>query len=140
MSFDQVGTQLAERPTPIRLADLARRLFRQLRDAVHLTGAYACGRAARLQVGHRCRPSGRKSMQIGVDRVDMHALRLSNLQRVEPQAVQQQAFRAALLVAISQAIQLPLQLLDFACLRAANVQWASHGLASWSETGHSNND
>jgi hypothetical protein len=88
MRFDQVGTQFAQRPAPIRLPDLAWRLLRQLRDAVHLAGGNARGRASRLHLGHRRDAGRRKGMQIGINRVNMHALRLSNQQRVEPHAVQ----------------------------------------------------
>ena len=122
------------------MPDLAWRLLRQLRDTAHLAGGDTGGRASGLQLGHGGDPGTRKGMQIGIDRVDMHALGLRDPQRVKPHAVQQQGLRATLLVGISPAGQPLLQLLDFGGLRTADIQWTSHGLASWSEAGHSNND
>jgi hypothetical protein len=89
MRFDQISTQLAQRPAPVGLPDFAGRLLRQLHDAGHLAGGDARGRATRLQVSYRSHPRQGKGMQIGIDRVDMHALRFSNLQRAEPHAIQQ---------------------------------------------------
>lgn len=87
MRFDQVGAQLPQRPAPIRLTNLARRLIRQLHDAGFLAGRDPWRRTSRLQLLNGPDPGRRKRLQIRVDCVDMHPLRRRNLQRAQAHAV-----------------------------------------------------
>jgi hypothetical protein len=140
MRFDQVGTQFPQRPTPIRLPDLARRLLRQPRDVGFLAGRQAGGRAGRLQLPHSLDPGGRKRAQVRVNRIHVHALRGRDLQRAHLHAVEQQHLRPALLVGIRQLNHQLAQSANFARARATRCQWTGHGVASWSEASHSNNN
>jgi hypothetical protein len=130
MRFDQVGTQLPQRPAPIRLSDLAWRLIRQLHDTGFLAGRDPRRRASRLQLRNGPDPGRRKRLQIRIDRIDMHTLRGCDLQGAQPHAVEQQGLRPALLVAIHQAGHQLAQPANFARARATDVQWTGHGLAS----------
>jgi hypothetical protein len=130
MSFDQVGTQLPQRPAPIRLPDLARRLIRQLHDAGFLAGRDPRRPASRLQLLNGPDPGRRKRLQIRVDRVDMHPLRRRNFQRAQAHAVQQQGLRPALLVAIGPTRHQLTQPPHLARGRTTDVQWTRHGVAS----------
>lgn len=130
MRFDQVGTQLPQRPAPIRLPDLARRLIRQLHDAGFLAGRDPRRPASGLQLLNGSDPGRRKRLQICIDRIDMHALRDCNLRWAQPHAVEQQGLRPALLVAIRQAGHQLAQPAHFARGGATDFQWTSHGVAS----------
>jgi hypothetical protein len=130
MRFDQVGTQFPQRPAPIRLPDLARRLIRQLHDAGFLAGGEPGRCASGLQLRDGRDPGRRKRLQIRVDRVDMHTLRRRNFQRAQAHAVEQQCFRSALLMAVRQASHQLAQTPHFARGRATDVQWTCHGVAS----------
>jgi len=130
MCFDQVGTQLPQRPAPIRLPDLARRLIRQLDDAGYLAGCDPRRRASRLQLRDRPEPGRRKRLQIRVDGVDVHPLRRRNFQRAQTHAVQQQGLRPPLLVAIDTTRHQLTQPANLARGRATDVQWTRHGVAS----------
>jgi hypothetical protein len=140
MRFDQVGTQFPQRPTPIRLPDLAGRLLCQPRDMGLLAGRQTGRRAGGLQQPDSPDPGSRKRAQVRVHRIHMHALGSRNLQRAHPHAVEHQGLRSALLVAIRQLSHLLAQPANFARARATRGQWTGHGVASWSEARHSNND
>lgn len=130
MRFDQIGTQLPQRPAPIRLPDLARRLIRQLHDAGFLAGGDPRWPASGLQLLNRPDPLRRKRLQIRVDRIDMHPLRRRNFQRAHAHAIEQQGLRPALLVAIDPTRYQLTQSANLARGRATDVQWTRHGLAS----------
>jgi hypothetical protein len=130
MRFDQVGPQLPQRPAPIRLPDLARRLLRQLHDAGFLAGRDPRRSAGGLQLLNGPDLGRRKRLQIRVDRVDMHALRRRNFQRAQPHAIEHQRLRAALLMAIDSTSHQLTQLANFARGRATDIQWTRHGVAS----------
>ena len=130
MRFDQVGTQLPQRPASIRQSDLARRLIRQLHDAGFLAGRDPRRRASGLQLRDRPDPGRRKRLQIRVDRIDMHPLRRRYFQRAQPHAIEQQHFRAALLVAVDPTRHQFTQPANLARGRATDVQWTRHGVAS----------
>lgn len=121
MRFDQVGTQLPQRPAPIRLPNLARRLIRQLHDASFLAGRDPRRRASRLQLLNGPDPGCRKRLQICVDRVGMHTLRHRNFQRAQAHAVEQQGFRPALLMAIDPARHQLTQPANFARGRTTDI-------------------
>jgi hypothetical protein len=130
MRFDQVGTQLPQRPAPIRLPDLARRLIRQLYDATFLAGRDPRWRASGLQLLNGPDPGRRKRLQIRVDRIDMHTLRCRNFQRAQAHAVEQQGLRPALLVAIDRTSHQLTQPANLARARTTDVQRTRHGVAS----------
>lgn len=130
MGFDQVGTQLPQRPAPIRLPDLARRLIRQLHDAGFLAGRDPRRRASRLQLLNGPDPGRRKRLQIRVDRIDMHPLRSRNFQRAQAHAIEQQGLRPALLMPIDPTRHQLTQPANLARGRATDVQWTCHGIAS----------
>lgn len=130
MRFDQVGAQLPQRPAPVRLPNLARRLIRQLHDAGCLAGRELRRPASRLQLLNGPHPGRRKRLQIRVDRIDMHPLRRRNFQRAQAHAVEQQGLRAALLVAIDPTSHQLTQPANLARARATDVQWTRHGVAS----------
>lgn len=130
MRFDQVDPQLPQRPAPIWLPDLARRLNRQLHDAGFLAGCDPRQRASRLQLLNGLDPGRRKRLQIRVDRVDMHTLRRRNFQRAQAHAIEQQGLRPALLMAIDPTPHQLTQPANFARGRTTDVQWTRHGVAS----------
>jgi hypothetical protein len=130
MRFDQVGTQLPQRPAPIRLPDLARRLIRQLHDAGFLVGRDPRRPASRLQLLNGPVPGRRKRLQVRIDRIDMHPLRRRNFQRAQAHAVEQQGLCPPLLVAIDPTRHQLTQPANFARAWATDVQWTRHGVAS----------
>jgi hypothetical protein len=121
MRFDQVGTQLPQRPAAIRLADLAGRLFRQQHYAGFLAGGQPRGRARGLQLRDGPDPGRCKGVQVRVDGIDMHALRGGNLQWAQAHAIEQQGLRPALLVAIGHTRHQVTQSTNFARGRATDV-------------------
>jgi hypothetical protein len=130
MRFDQVGTQLPQRPAPIRQSNLARRLIRHRHDAGFLAGGDPRRRASGLQLLNGPNPGRRKRLQIRVDRIDMYPLRRRDFQRAQAHAVEQQGLRPALLVAIDPTRHQFVQLANLARGRATDVQWTRHGTAS----------
>jgi hypothetical protein len=130
MRFDQVGTQFSQRPAPIRLPDLARRLLCQLHDAGFLVGGQPRGRSRRLQLRDGPDPDRRKGVQVRINSVDMRTLRRRNFQGAHAHAIKQQGLRPALLVAIDPTRHQPTQTAHFARSRATNIQWTGHDCAS----------
>lgn len=140
MFLDQVAAQLAQRPATIGQPDHRRRLIRQSHHFGNLSGSDLGRRTRRPQPLHGADPRLFKRVQVRVDRVGMHALRLGDRQRVQPHTVEDQGFSAALLLPVGQASDALSQLSNFEGRRSANSQWTSHGIASLSEACHSNND
>jgi hypothetical protein len=130
MRFDQISAQFPQRPARIRLPHLARRLIRQAHDGGFLASGQSRRRSCGLPLRHPTDPSRRKRFQIGVDRVDMHALRFRDLQGAQPHAVEHQRLRPTLLVGIRQASHQLAQPVNFDRGRATDFQSTSHGIAS----------
>lgn len=130
MRFDQVSTQLPQRPAAIGLAHLAGQLLRQLHNAGFLAGGQPRGCSRRLQLLNGPDPGRRKGVQVRVDGIDMHTLRRRNSQRAHAHAIKQQGLRPALSVAIDPTRHQLTQSANFTRAWATDVQWTRHGVAS----------